>query len=246
MTPVKLTPIKVITSERASFFKKFNKVLEATGYVQKRGYNSHHKYYYTTEADLINEVRPLLVKHGLSLNIKASDYIRNGSLTTVKMSIEIVDIDTGWGEVSVFYGEGQDSQDKGIYKAYTGAMKYFLMKSLLIPTGNDPEEDAGHGNGGSGGAGEVKMPEVPKGGGARPKPYEMPKGPIQDEDKPKIIKELIHPKLKKLNFANEKAAAAFLEGVFGEPVKLKDLNGIQLSHLLDTLDSETKPIKGGK
>lgn len=152
-----MTPVKASSNERAAFFKKFNKVLEAAGYVQKRGYNSHHKYYYTTEADLINEVRPLLVKHGLSLNIKVSDYIRNGSLTTVKVSIELVDIDTGWGEASVFYGEGHDSQDKGVYKAYTGAMKYFLMKSLLIPTGDDPEQEVG-----ANGNGEKKAVEIPK------------------------------------------------------------------------------------
>ncbi len=157
MTPVKVTPVKVSTNERAAFFKKFNKVLEAVGHVEKKGYNSHLNYKYTLEADLMAEVRPLLVKHGLALNIKASDYTRNGNLTTVKVTVELVDIDTGWGEASVFYGEGHDSKDKGIYMAYTGAMKYFLMKSLLIPTGDDPERDAG-----ANGSGEKKAIEMPK------------------------------------------------------------------------------------
>ena len=38
-------------------------------------------------------------------------------------------------------GAGDDGADKGLYKAYTGAVKYFLMKTFLIPTGDDPEAD---------------------------------------------------------------------------------------------------------
>lgn len=36
-------------------------------------------------------------------------------------------------------GEGMDTGDKAIYKAITGAQKYVLMKTFLIPTGDDPE-----------------------------------------------------------------------------------------------------------
>jgi hypothetical protein len=36
-------------------------------------------------------------------------------------------------------GWGVDPGDKGGYKAITGAEKYFLMKTFLIPTGDDPE-----------------------------------------------------------------------------------------------------------
>lgn len=151
-----MTPVKASSNERAAFFKKFNKVLEAVGHVEKKGYNAHLQYKYTLEADLMAEVRPLLVKHGLALNIKASDYMRNGNLTTVKITVELVDVDTGWGEASIFYGEGHDSKDKGIYMAYTGAMKYFLMKSLLIPTGDDPEREAG-----ANGSSEKKAVEMP-------------------------------------------------------------------------------------
>jgi hypothetical protein len=38
-------------------------------------------------------------------------------------------------------GEGQDAGDKGPYKAMTGAQKYALMKTFMIPTGDDPEAD---------------------------------------------------------------------------------------------------------
>ena len=40
-------------------------------------------------------------------------------------------------------GSGQDAGDKGIFKAISGAQKYALMKAFMIPTGDDPEQDAG-------------------------------------------------------------------------------------------------------
>jgi hypothetical protein len=39
-------------------------------------------------------------------------------------------------------GYGDDTGDKGYYKAETGAVKYFLMKTFMVATGNDPEADA--------------------------------------------------------------------------------------------------------
>jgi hypothetical protein len=57
--------------------------------------------------------------------------------------------DTGETLTSIYKGEGEDEGDKGLYKAYTGATKYFLTKNFLISSGdvlndvepNDPEAD---------------------------------------------------------------------------------------------------------
>src|SRR4029077_15026588 len=38
-------------------------------------------------------------------------------------------------------GEGLDSGDKAPYKAMTGALKYALLQSFLLATGDDPEEE---------------------------------------------------------------------------------------------------------
>ena len=38
-------------------------------------------------------------------------------------------------------GEGLDAGDKAPYKAMTGALKYALLQSFLLPTGDDPEEE---------------------------------------------------------------------------------------------------------
>ena len=38
-------------------------------------------------------------------------------------------------------GEGADPGDKAPYKALTGALKYALLQSFLLATGDDPEDE---------------------------------------------------------------------------------------------------------
>ena len=38
-------------------------------------------------------------------------------------------------------GEGADVGDKAPYKAMTGALKYALLQSFLLSTGDDPEDE---------------------------------------------------------------------------------------------------------
>jgi len=64
-----------------------------------------------------------------------------GWLTTVKLEVRFVDADSGEQYTSYFYGDGYDKTDKGLYKAITGALKYALLKTFLVATGDDPEKD---------------------------------------------------------------------------------------------------------
>lgn len=109
--------------------------------VKKNGRNEFNKYDYATEKDLLDEVKPLLLKNGLIIVPSVVDQKRTGDIATVKVEFTLVDIDSGEELKTVFYGEGQDKGDKATYKAYTGAVKYYLMKTFMIPTGDDPEAD---------------------------------------------------------------------------------------------------------
>lgn len=124
-----------------TLYKKLSAVLAEVGYIQKDKRNDFHKYNYASETAILERLHPLFVTHGLILNINCSDYGRQGDLTLIKLTIKIIDADSGQEDISTFYGEGQDKGDKGIYKAYTGAIKYFLMKTFMIPTGDDPEQE---------------------------------------------------------------------------------------------------------
>lgn len=128
-------------TENKSIYKKISQVMSQVNRVPKNGYNSFHKYNYATESDLTESIRPILIEAGLAFFTTVLEQNREGEFTKVKMEFTLVDIDTGETLKSTYWGEGQDKGDKGLYKAYTGATKYFLMKTFLIPTGDDPEGD---------------------------------------------------------------------------------------------------------
>ena len=128
-------------TELKSIFPKMAKVMSQVSRVPKNGYNSFHKYNYATESDLTESIRPILLEAGLVFFSNVLEESREGEFTKVKMEFTLADVDTGETLKSTYWGEGQDKGDKGLYKAYTGATKYFLMKTFLIPTGDDPEGD---------------------------------------------------------------------------------------------------------
>jgi len=59
------------------------------------------------------------------------------------MNYSFVDVYTGEEIVTRVAGEGLDAGDKAPYKAMTGALKYALLQSFLLATGDDPEEERG-------------------------------------------------------------------------------------------------------
>lgn len=117
-------------------------ILGEIGRVAKRGYNQHFKYEYVTEADLADEIRPLMAKYNVAvIPSVVSTSVEANNVTIVQMTFTVIDGDTGEKETSSFFGAGQDKADKGIYKAITGAMKYWMYKTFVISTGDDPEVD---------------------------------------------------------------------------------------------------------
>lgn len=124
-----------------SLVKKFSEVMKRIERIPKNGHNSYHNYDYVTEADLAEKIRKILTDVGLIVRTTVLEVEKDLDLRRAKIQFDLVDVDTGEFISSVFWGEGKDSGDKGLYKAYTGAEKYFLMKTFLIPTGDDPERD---------------------------------------------------------------------------------------------------------
>ena len=126
---------------QSSIYKKIGKVMKQIERIPKNGFNEYHKYRYVTESDLMDAIRPLLAEAGLAFYSSVLEQQRDKEFTKVKMEFVLADADTGECIKSIYWGEAQDKGDKGLYKAYTGATKYFLMKTFLIATGDDPERD---------------------------------------------------------------------------------------------------------
>lgn len=137
---------------RAQLYKKIAAVTAAVSRIPKNGKNTFHNYKYATESDITDGLRDLLQEHGLAFlppsviawersETTKKDGNRGDDLTRVQLQFGLACADTGEVFTAMFWGEGQDGGDKGFYKAYTGAVKYFLMKTFLIATGDDPEQD---------------------------------------------------------------------------------------------------------
>ena len=122
-------------------YAKIAKVMAAVDRIPKNGRNDFHKYNYVTEADLVDVIRPLMAEIGLILIPSQGERIDDGEIVKIHHSFTFIDADDGSTVQFMVWGEGHDKLDKGSYKAFTGAMKYALMKSFLVSTGDDPEQD---------------------------------------------------------------------------------------------------------
>jgi hypothetical protein len=130
--------------------QKLALVRRRLGYIQKRGHNELHNYSYVTAADLAGAVGDILAELGVlvvpRLESISHEPARSGRpdgehLTHVVMNYSFVDVDTAEDITVKVAGEGADAGDKAPYKAMTGALKYALLQSFLLATGDDPEDE---------------------------------------------------------------------------------------------------------
>lgn len=115
--------------------------------VPKNGRNEFHGYDFAQEVDILRSVRGKLAELGVLLLTSVESASRQDTLTEVQTVHTFIDAESGEQLVVKGYGQGQDKNDKGGPKAITSALKYALLKNLLIPTGDDPEKDSPESNG---------------------------------------------------------------------------------------------------
>ncbi len=129
--------------------QKLAEVRRRIGYVQKRGHNERFNYSYVTAADIAGSVGDILSELGVVViprleDISYESAVGRGEATRmarVVMAYTFADVDSGEEIIAKVAGQGLDPGDKAPYKAMTGALKYALLQSFLLATGDDPEDD---------------------------------------------------------------------------------------------------------
>jgi hypothetical protein len=124
-----------------------HEVMARVAYVQKDSTNSFHGYKYVSEAKLLDALRPVLVDVGLIFipTFEEGKTDLSTGNTDIVMSYTLMHKSGAvWPEKIRVAGCGNDKNktgigDKGVYKAMTGANKYFFFKLFQIATGDDPE-----------------------------------------------------------------------------------------------------------
>jgi len=148
-----------VTFAHLNLRQKLAVVRRRIAYVQKRGHNQRHNYRYVTAADIVGAVGDILAELGVvvvprleSISHEAVRPSAGGTehATHVVMSYSFLDVDTAEEITVKTAGEGLDSGDKAPYKAMTGALKYALLQSFLLATGDDPEDERINHSSGSG------------------------------------------------------------------------------------------------
>jgi hypothetical protein len=148
-TPIK-RPDPPVEPTRPSLAAKLAKVVMETTRVEKRGHNDFHGYDYATAADVLDAVRKHLAEQhviivpritGSSVIEKPRENKSPQFITTVEVTYAVIDGESNDMLEIPWRGCGEDSGDKGLYKALTGGYKYLLFQLFMIPTGDDPERD---------------------------------------------------------------------------------------------------------
>ena len=123
--------------------------LKERGILKKDKTNDYDHYNYFSEAQYKLLFTELFSAHGLEFKFDEIEYGMfdtqsekqpNGRLP--KIEFRLFDIETGFFESTTITGEAIDKGDKAGYKAYTGALKYYLADTFMVSTGDDAENDS--------------------------------------------------------------------------------------------------------
>ena len=147
-TPKEEKPAKRSGSKpTGNLFTRMARILAKIEMIPKEGENTYHEYKYVKEDTLTEQIRPMLAEEGISLVFGAEEIILAENCITLVRCTFTIGCDVGEPIVATVWGAGRDADrnhqrgDKGVYKAMTGSMKYFLYKTFLVSTGDDVERD---------------------------------------------------------------------------------------------------------
>lgn len=138
----------------ANIFQIISAIAESVGWIEKTGEVNFGKtrYDYVPEAEFISRLKPLFNQYGLVVYPEKMEYFPptdgngNGTvLVTYRFVASKTTSENNSFSVQVI-GQGRESDDKGLYKAMTGALKYALRQTFFVPTGDDPEATDEKGN----------------------------------------------------------------------------------------------------
>lgn len=138
------------TNEKISFYRKkqnVRKKLAQKGILHKEGVNSYDGYTYFTESQYKELFTELFSEAGLDFETSILEVYELPGIDNqkvgrrIKMSVVLTDVDTGFYDEKIIFGEALDRGDKALNKAYTSAVKYYLANNWLVATGDDPEKD---------------------------------------------------------------------------------------------------------
>lgn len=122
--------------------QRMHAVMELLDYVCKESKKVNNQYSFVSHDAVTAAVRAQMVDQGLVCLVTVIEHSQDGNRTDATIRAKIVNIDDPSDFVEVdSFGFGVDTQDKGPGKAISYALKYALLKTFMLETGDDPERD---------------------------------------------------------------------------------------------------------
>jgi hypothetical protein len=146
-------------------------VMKSVSYIQKE--QKRGMQYSVVSHDAVTaKLRPSIIEAGIVYYPVSTDLIQEGNRTECLVTVRFVNSEKPEEYIDVpSAGYGIDSQDKGPGKAISYAIKYALLKTFALETGDDPDLDQ-----------QVVHEPAPK-----PKQAQAPKPKQQEMAKPEAL-----------------------------------------------------------
>jgi hypothetical protein len=131
-----------------NIYQRILAVMEDLDYIQKGSAKVNGMYRFVSHDQVTAAIHPLLVKHRLVIIPTVENFSQEVdgkglAKTTLWIEVCLINVDNPQESITIkSVGQGVDSSDKGIGKAYSYAYKYALLKAFNLETGDDPDNDA--------------------------------------------------------------------------------------------------------
>lgn len=117
-------------------------MLEVKGINKDKDKKVNGQYGFVSHDAVSGRLHEPLARNGIVMIPSLSELVQEGNRTSAKMDITFINVDDPKDSMTVTYwGYGIDQQDKGIGKAISYAVKYCLLKTFCLETGDDVEKD---------------------------------------------------------------------------------------------------------
>ena len=135
---------------RAKLAQKKLAVMKAVQFIKKDKTHPFFKYAYVSEEGVLLALRDHMIEAGLVFGFSMDSLkIKDNGTTTGKGKTEyraeimcrmwLTDTETGFTEYGQMGGASVDADAKAPWQAVPGCVKYWLCKTFMIATGDDPE-----------------------------------------------------------------------------------------------------------
>lgn len=127
--------------DKLNILQKLMDIEQECPVIPKTGEGDDYKY--AKEQDVKSTLKPLLIKYNVKFLITSLCYDSSSEnrVDYATVYYKFIDLESGEYIKGKASGSGWDQQDKGLYIAYTGAVKNILMNTFNMSTSEDPEQN---------------------------------------------------------------------------------------------------------